>query len=249
MVDDRIAARRAEVRSSRRRARLRRTLLGLVVLVLIGGGVWFEGSEHATVRSVVVEGTTLLDEATVVAASDVAAGDPAVRLWPASVVDRVELLPLVRSATVGRRGLRDVIITVEERAPVYVVTYRMTSSLVDREGIVLAREGDERLPTVRVVTPPPAPGETVVGHAALANAHRVWQGLSGPLRSRVVEMRAPDEDGLELVLEDAPVVVFGRSEQLDEKVRALGAILDDVAGSDVTLVDVRVPGFPVVRAD
>jgi hypothetical protein len=65
----------------------------------------------------------------------------------------------------------------------------------------------------------------------------------------VTEVRAPDADGLELVLSDAPLVRFGRAELIDEKVRALGAILDDVTGSDVILVDVRVPGFPVVRVD
>jgi hypothetical protein len=62
-------------------------------------------------------------------------------------------------------------------------------------------------------------------------------------------MRAPNEDGLEILLEDGLIVRFGRAEMMADKVRALGAILDDVAGSEVTLIDVRVPGFPVVRID
>ena len=62
-------------------------------------------------------------------------------------------------------------------------------------------------------------------------------------------MAAPDEDGLELTLDDGIVVRFGRAELMEEKVRALGAVLDDVAGTEVTLVDVRVPGFPIVRVD
>jgi hypothetical protein len=45
------------------------------------------------------------------------------------------------------------------------------------------------------------------------------------------------------------LVRFGRAELLEEKVRAMGAILDDVAGSEVTVIDVRVPAFPVVRID
>jgi len=249
MVDDRIASRRAGVRAARRRARLRRTLLVALLLAVVGTGVWFEQSEYATVRDVTVVGVTLLDPSDVASASGVDAGDRALRLWPPRIAERLEELPLVRSAEVSRRRLRDLVLTVEEREPVYVVTYRTTSVLVDREGIILARGDDARLPVVRVVTAPPSPGGTVVSHAALANAHQVWSGLSGPLRSKVTELRAPDADGLELVLSDAPLVRFGRAELMDEKVRALGAILDDVTGSDVTLVDVRVPDFPVVRVD
>jgi len=249
MVDDRIADRRAEVRAARRRARLRRTLLVALLVVVVGAGGWFERSEYATVRDVAVVGVLLLDPGEVADVSGVSVGDPALRLRPGRIAERIERLPLVRTAEASRDRLRDVVLTVEEREPVYVVVYRTTSVLVDREGIVLARGEDARLPTVVVTTAPPAPGETVVGHRALANAHQVWSGLSGPLRSKVTELRAPDPDGLELVLADAPVVRFGRAELMDEKVRALGAILDDVAGSEVTVVDVRVPAFPVVRVD
>lgn len=249
MVDERIASRRAEVRAARRWVRLRRTLLGLALILLASGAVWFERSEYATVLAVEVVGTARLDVATVVETSGVTIGESAVRLRPARIARDIEGLTLVRSAEVDRLRLRRVVITVEERAPVYVAVHRAASVLVDRDGVVIDRGSDPRLPVVRLITPPPAPGSLVASHAALANAHRVWTGLSGPLRSRVTAMDAPDADGLELVLADAPVVRFGRAELLEEKVRAMGAILDDVAGSEVILIDVRVPGFPVVRID
>ncbi len=249
MVDERIASRRAAVRAERRWARLRRTLLVLALVLVASGAVWLERSEHVTVLTVEVVGLARLDADTVVAASGVTVGESALRLRPARIARDVSALTLVRSASIERVRLRQVVITVEERAPVYVATHRAASVLVDRDGVVLDRGSDSRLPTVRLVSPPPSPGELVASHAALANAHRVWMGLSGPLRSRVEAMDAPDEDGLELVLRDAPVVRFGRAELLEEKVRAMGAILDDVAGSEVTVIDVRVPAFPVVRID
>ena len=249
MVDERIARRRADVRSARRMVRLRRTLLVVALLMLIGTGVWFESSEHATVVAVRVEGTLRLDRMDVLAASGVSVGDAAMRLRPSSVARDVEELTLVRSVDVRRRGLRTVVIEVRERAPIYTVTYRTTEVLVDRDGIVIDRGREAGLPVVQVMTPPPAPGEHVAAHGALANAHRAWTGLSGPLRSRVVGMRAPNIDGLEMALDTGQIVRFGRAELLEEKIRALGAILDDVAGSEVVLIDVRVPGFPVVRID
>ena len=249
MVDDRIAERRAEVRAARRRARLRRTVLILVLILFASGAAWFAGSEHAEVRTLIVEGTVRLDTRAVEAASGVAVGDSVLLLRPSSVAQALEALPLVRSAEVSRRRLRDVVLRVVERAPVYTVDYRGGSALVDRDGIVVDRGADARLPSVHVLVAPPRPGESVAGHAALANAHRVWSGLSGPIRSRVVAMRAPDPDGLELTLDDGMLIRFGRAEQMEEKVRALGAVLDDVADTEVTLIDVRVPGFPVVRID
>lgn len=249
MVDGRIAERRAEVRAARRRARLRRTVLVLCLLLLASGAVWFARSEHAEIRTIVVEGAVRLEAEEVVSASGLAVGDDALLVWPPRVALAIEQLPLVRSADVSRRGLRDVVLRVVERAPVYAVTYRGEDVLVDRDGIVIDRGGDARLPSVLVLSAPPRPGESVAGQEALANAHRVWTGLSGPIRSRVVAMRAPDTDGLELTLDDGIVVRFGRAELMEEKVRALGAVLSDVEGTEVTLVDVRVPGFPVVRID
>lgn len=249
MVDGRIIERRAAIRAARRRARLRRTLVVVALLLLAGGAAWFVRSEHARIRTLIVEGTVRLDTEEVEAASGLMVGDSALLLWPPSVVLALEELPLVRVAEVSRRGLRDIVLRVEERAPVYSVTYRGEAVLVDRDGIVVDRGTDGRLPTVELVTAPPRTGQSVAGHAALANAHRVWTGLSGPIRSKVVALRAPDEDGLELTLDDGTLVRFGRAERMEEKVRALGAVLDDVAGTEVTVVDVRVPGFPVVRID
>jgi cell division septal protein FtsQ len=249
MVEERIAQRRAEVRASRRRARLRRTLLVALGLALVVGAGWFERSEHATILSVSVEGAVRLDAQSVIVASGVVEGDSSLRIRPRTAAEAVESLSLVRSAEVSRRQFRHVVVRVVEREPVYTAVHARSAVLVDREGVVIDTGEDARLPLIRVRTRPPEPGELVASHAALANAHRVWTGLSGPLRSRVVEMRAPDEDGLEIVLDDGPIVRFGRAESMEEKIRALGAILDDVAGSEVTLVDVRVPGFPVVRID
>jgi cell division septal protein FtsQ len=249
MVDERIARRRAEVRAERRRARLRRTSIALLLLVLAGVGLWFERSQYATVLEVTVVGVERLDAGDVATLAGVSVGDPALRVRTSRISRDIEQLTLLRTAVVRRPGLRRIVIEVRERAPVYTATHRGTAVLVDRDGVVVDRGQEPGLPVVRLASPPPEPGGLVATHAALANAHRAWTGLSGPLRSRVVAMDAPDEDGLELLLDTGQVVRFGRAEQLEEKVRALGAILDDVAGSEVVLIDVRVPAFPVVRID
>lgn len=249
MIDDRIAQRRADVRRQRRLVRLRRTVLGALLATLVVVGAWFERGENAAVREVRIVGLERLEAADVRAASGVDVGDPALRIRTELVARRVEELVLVRDAEVVRDGVRTVVIEVIERAPVYAVVHGATSRLVDRDGVVVQEGREDVLPVVRVATTPPEVGELVVAHGALANAHRAWLGLSGPLRSQVETVQAMDVDGLAFVLRSGVTVVFGRAERIEEKVRAIGAVLDDVGNMRLGVIDVRVPGFPVIRLD
>jgi len=248
-MDARISRRRAEVRAARRRSRLRRSLLVLLGLALAVGAVLLERSELMAVASVEVVGLERLTEQEVAAASGIRIGTPILRVRTGRVAASVAEVPLVRTAVVSRVGTTTVRIAVEERRPVLVVRGGGRSVLVDRDGVVVLAGAEPGLPVIELVGPPPAPGRAVVDDAALANAHRAWVGLSGPLRSRVVSLIAPDVDRLELVMDSGVLVRFGRAEELAAKVRALGAVLADTAGSEVTIIDVRVPDLPTVRTD
>ena len=248
-MDARISARRAEVRAARRRARLRRTLLVLLALGVVAGGVLLERSAVLAVARVEVVGLERLERDAVLAAADVPPGTPILRVRTGRVAAAVTALPLVRRAEVDRVEPTAVRVAVEERRPVLVASGRGRSVLLDRDGVAVAPGSEGGLPTVVLTGPPPDVGRGVVDDAALANAHRAWVGLSGPLRARVVRLIAPDAERLELVLDSGVRVRFGRAEDLAAKVRALGAVLADTAGSGVTVIDVRVPAVPTVRTD
>lgn len=248
-MDARISRRRAEVRAARRWARLRRTLLGLLLLVLIAGAVVLERSERLAVARIDVVGLERLSRDEVVEATGIVLGDPILRIRMGRAATAVGELPLVRTARVERAGPTVIRIAVEERRPVLVAVGRGRRVLLDRDGVVVAVGEEDGLPVIELAVRPPDVGRAVVDDAALANAHRAWVGLSGPLRAEVVRLRAPDAEGLELVLTSGVRVRFGRAEDLAAKVRALGAVLADTAGSGVTVIDVRVPAVPTVRTD
>ena len=92
----------------------------------------------------------------------------------------------------------------------------------------------------------PDPGDHVSDHPALANAHRAFQQLPGALRARVTSYLAVGADDVDLLLEDGIVAHLGRAERMDEKARALGALLEDLRGRAVDAIDVRAPSRPVV---
>lgn len=245
-MDERFADRRASVRRGRRRSRLRRTLFVLLMVCILGALAWFEQSDRAAVRHIDVVGLERLDAATVLEVAAITPGRSILRLRAAPVEARVLAMPAVRAVEVRRTALDRIIVEVTERQPVLVVEHWRTVRLMDRDGVILGDGRIEGLPVIRLATVPPPVGDTFAAHAALANAHRAWSGLSGPLRAQVVLLAAPDEVGLELVLVSGVTVRIGRAERMEEKVRVIGAVLVDIAGSEVTVIDVRVPSVPVV---
>ncbi len=247
MIDERIAERRREVREQRRRARLRRTKVVVAGLLLVVALVALESSPLVGLEEVEVVGTEQLESGEVRDAADLALGTSTLRLSLDEAERRVEdELPLVRSATAQRTDPLTVRIEVTERQAALTVRGGGREVLVDRTGAVIAEGSRPGLPTVELASEPPAPGADVEGTPALANAHAAWRGLSGPLRAATVSYRARGEDELTLELEEGTRVRFGPADRLDEKVRALGAVLEDAADADVTEIDVRAPSAPVV---
>lgn len=245
-MDARIAERRREIRSERRQRRWRRTRSALVALAVLAVLVALERSPLVAIEQVEVVGTERLAPEEVLEHAAVELGSSSVRLRPAEVEARVAALPLVRSASVRRLDPLTVRVEVVERAPVLRVEGRDAAVLLDRDGVVVDEAAGEDLPVVRIAETAPEPGSRVDVSPAAANAHAVWQGLSGPLRATVVTYEAAGPDELTLRLASGVQVRFGRAERLDEKVRALGAVLEDVGDTPVQGVDVRAPRAPAV---
>lgn len=247
MVDERIAARRAEVRDERRRRRLRRTVLVVVLLALLVVGVLVERSSLVALAEVQVTGTERLDAATVREAADLEIGTSTLRLPLDEARERVEALPLVHTADVSRVDPLTVRIDVIERRPAAVLRRGAAAVLVDAEGVVVARGEEDGLPVIELGRGSlPEPGEGVASVPAAANAHATLTQLPGPVRSLVSIYLAREDDELDLQLATGITVRFGRADRVAEKARALGAVLEDLGEQPVESIDVRAPSRPVV---
>jgi cell division protein FtsQ len=246
VIDERIAQRRAEIRDEDRRRRLRRTVTAAVALLLVVVVVVVESSPLVGLEEVQVHGTVRSDPDDVRAAADLDIGTSTLRLRLRAAARRVEQLPLVREASARRVDPLTVVVEVREREPALTVRGEGTQRRIDRDGVVILEGGQAGLPEVRLSEAPPAVGEDAADEPALANAVAVWRGLSGPLRADVQRYVAQGPDTLTLVLTDGTRVRFGRAERIDEKIRALGAVLGDLDGTSVDTIDVRAPSAPVV---
>jgi cell division protein FtsQ len=246
VIDSRIAERRAVVREQRRRVRLRRTIWLLVVFAVTASLVAVERSALVGLEEVQVVGTDRLAPDEVRAAADLDLGTSTLRLRLADAEARVAELPLVQEADASRLDPLTVVIEVQERQPALVVRGGDREVLLDRHGVLIADEEAGHLTPIDLASDPPAVGEEVAEDPALANAFQAWRGLSGPLRAEVERYEAHGPDELSLQLTSGIEVRFGRADRVDEKVRALGAVLGDLGEAEVDVIDVRAPSAPVV---
>ena len=253
MIDERIAERRAAVRDDQRRWRLRRTLWLVGLLVVLAAVVAVERSALVGLEEVTVGGVERLDPDTVREAAALELGTSTLRLPLRAAAERVRALPLVAAVEAGRVDPLTVHLEVEEREPVLTVRGEDIARYLDRAGVIIDEVGEDEDssavgPEIVLGSEPPAVGERADAAPALGNAHTTWQGLSGPLRAEVIRYRADGPDELTLELRNGIQVRFGRAERIDEKVRALGAVLEDVGTTPVEMIDVRAPSAPVVVA-
>lgn len=225
-----------------RRGRLRRLrplLVSLLLAAVLAGGAWVVlASSWLGVRTVAVDGTSVLDPAVVRATADVPQRQPLARLDVAGVTARVEEMAWVQSVRVDREWPQTVRLVVTERTPVANVRAADGGvELVDATGAVLEPLPEPRtgLPTVRVEAADPPRAQT----AAL----RVVESLPSPLRQQVREVRALSPEDVQLSLADGRLVLWGSPDRAERKILVLQALL----GQDAKVFDVSAPDAPTTR--
>lgn len=263
-VDRRIRARRIEVRRSEARRRLHRLVAVVVVslVVLIGWGI--TRSPLLDVDHIEVVGAMRTPVTDVLDRSGITTGAPLVDLDVGAAAEEVAALPWIADVSVERTWGGTVTVTVSERSPAAVVIAPDGAGwLVDASGAVLSEAGTTEAGTAEdALVPiegldPPAPGTD------LGVVSEVPLGVVSRLRAPVVALVAAIEvqpDGVWIRLEPRPGetdvdggpradggrVRLGDGRELDEQVRSLSTVLEQVDLRDLVVLDVRVPSNAVV---
>lgn len=207
----------------------------VLVLALVLGGIWtvFFSSVLA-VNGVEVDGATTLRAADVRDAAAVATGEPLAQVDLEAVRRRVEALAEVKSADVTRKWPDHVLVTVQERVAVAVVTIGDRIRGMDASGVVFRdyRRAPADLPKVTVTED--------TRSDALEEAAGVIGSLPEKIARIVDHVEVETVDRISLVLHDGRVVMWGSADESEEKARVITALLEHPAQT----YDVSVPGQP-----
>jgi len=128
--------------------------IAIVLAVLAAGGaagLWLLTSPRFTVTEVAVTGASRLRPEDVVAASGIGPGTNLFRLDRATVVARLEALPLIRRADMVRRFPNQVTLAVEERRP-FTLAHAGRLHWIDEQGVNLGPEARAVAPRAPVIT-------------------------------------------------------------------------------------------------
>jgi cell division protein FtsQ len=221
---------------ARRWATLRRALLLLVLVGLVAGAGWLVFvSSVLAVERVEVAGVRTVPAQQIRKAAAVPVGEPLARVDVDAVRARVERVPVVSRAEIGRSWPHTVVVEVTERTPVAAVKTGGLYRLIDAEGVMFrsVAEPRDRLPVM-----------TVGGHPQAAReAAAVVAMLPRDLARRVAEVEATTMDSIALQLRDGREVVWGSADSSALKAKVLSALID----RDASVYDVSVPGSPTLK--
>jgi cell division protein FtsQ len=189
------------------------------------------------VRTVEVNGSTIVDAEEVRDVAAVRRGTPLARVDTGAVAERVRGLPSVAQVVVRRWWPDTLVITVQERAPVAVVADGPDFLVVDAAGVVFDRRPrrPDGLVLLRVDRPGPADPAT---RAALT----VVAALTPRLLERVRAVEAESATAITVRLDGGRAVVWGDAERSDVKAQVATVLVDrpgrviDVSAPDVATV-------------
>lgn len=259
MIDPRIRERRIEVIREAGRRRLRVTLVIASAIVVIGLAYLAIHSPLLDVDHIRVTGSQREPVGAIVASTHVHAGDALVLVNTGAIERRVERLPWVAHARVGRDLPGTLRVAVTEYVPTAFVRVSPTKvALVASTGRVIAFSRSVPAHTVKVVGERTAEVGAQLAPPGVAD---VLRQLPPHLASRVA---AVDVGGASIVLDlrgappagttcravDGAVpgsqqVRLGTLDSLRAKGVAALSVLNDVANGPFTYIDVSVPQVPV----
>ena len=224
----------ADVRAAARRGRWGRRLLWLLPVVLLGAAVvwvvWF--SPLLAVTTIEVRGSTTLTVAQVRQAAGVPLGTPLARVDDAAVTGRLRALPRVGAVEVRRGFPHDLVLVVDERIAVAVISTGEGWKSVDAAGeVVSAVGGPGALPVVR------ARG------AGRAAALQVLMTLPPAVARQTRTVAASTSDDVVLTLASGDTVRWGDASRPADKAAVLAALRKQPG----RVYDVSAPDFPSIK--
>jgi cell division protein FtsQ len=232
-----------------KRVRRRAVLVAASVVALVAGLMAvLMFTPVLAVRTITVEGTKMLSPAQVQSALAPLVGRPLPQVGP-DEVNRL-VLPIVQVKSVRTRAVppNTLLVTVNERVPVALVKQQDGFSVVDGDGVEIAKAKDGSEFPVPVIDPQGAH----MSHETFLAVTGVLSALPADVLGQMATASADSVDSVQLKLSNGKTVVWGNSQDRDLKAKVLQALMKNAENppkgqAPVNVFDVSVPRHPVTR--
>ncbi|WP_143338294.1 cell division protein FtsQ/DivIB [Demequina sp. NBRC 110054] len=170
-------------------------------------------------------------------------GDSLLLVDTGALVESLEEIRGVASASVVRLWPTTLRVEIESRVPVAAVPRDGGGYVIvddEAQTVSTVKNAPKRLP---IVTVPLGEGSDRVLQAVLG----VIDELPVDLRSQVESIEAETEDSVSFTLRDGPRVEWGSVEDSATKAQVLSVLLDSDKASSAEVIDVSAPSLPITR--
>ncbi|MCT9871731.1 FtsQ-type POTRA domain-containing protein [Paenarthrobacter aurescens] len=218
------------------------SVVAALVAALMTGAVF---SPVLAVRTITVDGTSLLTPEAVQGALSGLEGKPLPQVSEQEINELLKPLVQVRSATMEARPPAELLVHVNERVPVALLKQGDAYVMVDVDGVQLGVTKDQSAVALPLIDAGAGATNTGLFKAIAA----VLDTLPADVLARMSTASAASADAVELKLVDGKTVVWGNAEDRELKAKALEALLKMPADPKVpvSVYDVSVPRHPFTK--
>jgi cell division protein FtsQ len=227
---------------SRHRRRVWAVSLGSVAIVVLGT-VLLVLSPALALKTVRVEGAERVSHEDINTRLAGLYGEPLARVSNERVGKLLEPVTLIQGFTTRIEPPNTLVLTLQEREPVGVVSQSSGFSVVDAAGVVLWSQAEvpADLPMILVEADATSPSFSAVS--------RVLMALPDDIGIQVEGISASTLDNVRFTMKQSShEVLWGSAERSGEKARVLGAALRAAGTESPRVIDVTTPDSVVIRA-
>jgi cell division protein FtsQ len=232
------------------------SILSIVVVSILAGfilslPVW-------RIRSVQVLGNNFLPEAKIINTAKIPRGENIFLVDLDEVKDRFSDVIQIKGIKVKRKLPDKIIIDVKERIPFAIVVIGGTTSLVDEDGYMIARQSlassmykvdITKYPVIRGIFKKNLENGVRLNPGDRAFVKAALEMLSKFIDLGTIQIEAGNREDIIIYIEDILKVKIGDARDIERKIKIVNALLGSVKGkwTKIAYMDVRVPDCPVIK--
>ncbi len=205
------------------------------------------------IKKVLVQGTSIIPSQRVVNTARIPLEENIFFIDLKEPIKRLSLIPQISLVEIHRKLPDIILIKIFERKPIAVVLLGRESFVIDRDGIILKKEGNPAFQDITIPNISDLPvirlkGQKLTAEHSMAIGS-VIEGLTKFLEPKTLQIDLSQVSGIVLLVDDILKVKLGDVENLSKKIAVLGTLLSQphLKWEDIEYIDIRVVTAPVIK--